>query len=78
MVMDAPFGYLGTEYQRGVSQKIPTLADQVVVLVTEPQWEAEVREHLERTAGRQYYLEYHDPEEEPEIEYEYTEIRVEE
>jgi len=78
MVMDAPFGYLGTEYQRGVSQQIPTLADQVVVLVTEPQWEAEVKEHLERTAGRQYYLEYHDPEEEEDIEYEYTEIRVEE
>jgi len=78
MVMDAPFGYLGTEYQRGVSQQIPTLADQVVVLVTEPQWEAEVKEHLERTAGRQYYLEYHDPEEEVDIEYEYTEIRVEE
>jgi DNA sulfur modification protein DndD len=78
MVMDAPFGYLGTEYQRGVSQQIPTLADQVVVLVTEPQWEAEVKEHLERTAGRQYYLEYHDPEEEEGIEYEYTEIRVEE
>jgi DNA sulfur modification protein DndD len=78
MVMDAPFGYLGTEYQRGVSQQIPTLADQVVVLVTEPQWEAEVKEHLERTAGRQYYLEYHDPDEEEDIEYEYTEIRVEE
>lgn len=78
MVMDAPFGYLGTEYQRGVSQKIPTLSDQVVVLVTEPQWEAEVREHLERTAGRQYYLEYHDPEKEEDVEYEYTEIRVEE
>ncbi len=78
MVMDAPFGYLGTEYQRGVSQQIPTLADQVVVLVTEPQWEAEVKEHLERTAGRQYYLEYHDPEEEENVEYEYTEIRVEE
>jgi|AntDeeMetagen134_2_1112570.scaffolds.fasta_scaffold00056_12 DNA sulfur modification protein DndD len=78
MVMDAPFGYLGTEYQRGVSQQIPTLADQVVVLVTEPQWEAEVKEHLERTAGKQYYLEYHDPDEEEEIEYEYTEIRVEE
>jgi DNA sulfur modification protein DndD len=77
MVMDAPFGYLGTEYQRGVSQKIPTLSDQVVVLVTEPQWEAEVKEHLQRTADRQYYLEYHNPEEEPDIEYEYTEIRVE-
>ena len=78
MVMDAPFGYLGTEYQRGVSQQIPTLADQVLVLVTEPQWEAEVKEHLERTAGKQYHLEYHDPEKEEDIEYEYTEIRVEE
>ena len=77
MVMDAPFGYLGTEYQRGVSRQIPTLADQVVVLVTEPQWEAEVKEHLERTAGRQYYLEYHDPEKEEDTEYEYTEIRME-
>lgn len=77
LVMDAPFGYLGTEYQRGVSQKIPILADQVVVLVTEPQWGAEVRNHLERKAGKQYYLEYHDPEKEENIEYEYTEIRRE-
>lgn len=77
LVMDAPFGYLGTDYQRGVSKKIPHLADQVVVLVTEPQWEAEVKHHLERHAGKQYYLEYHDPEEEENIEYEYTEIREE-
>jgi DNA sulfur modification protein DndD len=76
LVMDAPFGYLGTEYQRGVSKKIPHLADQVVVLVTEPQWEGEVKHHLEQHSGRQYYLEYHDPEEE-DIEYEYTEIREE-
>ena len=77
LVMDAPFGYLGTDYQRGVSQKIPTLTDQVIVLVTEPQWEAEVKGHLERVSGTQYYLEYHDPEEEEDIEYEYTEIRRE-
>jgi DNA sulfur modification protein DndD len=77
LVMDAPFGYLGTDYQRGVSKKIPKLADQVVVLVTEPQWEAEVKGNLERHAGSQYYLEYHDPEEEDDIKYEYTEIRRE-
>lgn len=77
LVMDAPFGYLGTDYQRGVSKKIPKLADQVVVLVTEPQWEAEVKGNLERHAGTQYYLEYHNPEEEDDIEYEYTEIRRE-
>ena len=74
LVMDAPFGYLGTEYQRSVSQKIPDLADQVIVLVTEPQWEAEVKKHLERRSGKQYYLKYHDPEEEEGVQYEYTEI----
>lgn len=78
LLMDAPFGYLGTEYQRGVSKRMPSLADQVVVLVTEPQWEAEVKDELSQYAGEQYYLKYYDPDEDENVEYEYTEIKREE
>lgn len=69
MLMDSPFGYLDPTYQRRVSQKLPEMADQVVVLVTESQWSDAVAGELADIAGQQYELQYHD-----EHEYEYTEI----
>jgi ATPase involved in DNA repair len=69
MLMDSPFGYLDPTYQRRVSQKLPEMAEQVVVLVTESQWSDAVAGELADIAGQRYKLQYHD-----EQKYEYTEI----
>lgn len=74
MIMDSPFGYLDPEYQKRVSSVLPEMAEQVVVLVTQSQWSDEVAGEMDAVAGERFYLEYHDPSEDPSAEYEYTEI----
>jgi len=74
MLMDSPFGYLDPTYQRRVSSMLPEMASQVIVLVTQSQWSEEVAGEMDAVAGVRYRLEYHDPREDPNVEYEYTEI----
>lgn len=74
MIMDSPFGYLDPEYQKRVSSMLPEMAEQVVVMVTQSQWTAEVAGEMDDVAGERYQLEYHDPTDDPSVEYEYTEI----
>jgi DNA sulfur modification protein DndD len=59
VVMDSPFGALDNEHRREISRIIPALADQVVVMVTDSQWDGPVAEEMEEIAGRQYRLRYH-------------------
>jgi DNA sulfur modification protein DndD len=63
MVMDSPFGQLGTYFREGVAQWIPSLAPQVVIFVSSTQYEGPVAEVLrkERRVGKRYYLCYHGP-----------------
>lgn len=58
VVMDSPFGALDNEHRRGVSRAIPRLAEQVVVMATDSQWEGPVREEMSSRIGQQYYLEH--------------------
>lgn len=74
MLMDSPFGYLDPTYQRRVSRMLPEMASQVIVLVTQSQWSEEVAGEMNDVAGERYKLQYHDPREDPSVEYEYTEI----
>lgn len=74
MIMDSPFGTLDPEYQQRVSSVLPEMAEQVVVMVTQSQWSAEVSGEMDQVAGNRYYLKYHNPSEEDSAEYEYTEI----
>ncbi len=61
IVMDSPFGSLDETYRRQVARSLPTLANQLVVLVSKTQWRGEVAEELARYLGRQYVLVYHSP-----------------
>jgi len=61
MVMDSPFGSLDETYRRQVARSLPTLANQLVVLVSKTQWRGEVAEELAPYLGRQYVLVYHSP-----------------
>ncbi len=56
IVMDSAFGNLGSDYRRGVAAAIPTLAPQVMVLVSETQWRVEVEQELNPRIGREYVL----------------------
>ena len=74
IIMDSPFGYLDKEYRKAVSEGIPKLAEQVIVLVTDTQWEGDVERAMKGRAGTIYQLKYYDPSKNPEIEHEYTKI----
>jgi len=63
LVMDSPFGSLGSTYLRQVTEHISVLADQVVVMVTNRQWKGEVEESLKARVGKSYILEYYSPKE---------------
>jgi len=59
LVMDSPFGSLEDDYRAKVAQWIPTLAHQVVVLVSKTQWRDEVERETRPRVGREYVLELH-------------------
>lgn len=76
IVMDSPFGYLDPEYQRKVSETMPKMSEQVIVLVTDSQWSDEVRGEMEEKIGKEYRLDYRDPRED-DVQYEQTKIKPE-
>lgn len=63
MVMDSPFGQLGTHFREGVAKWIPSLAPQVVIFASSTQYEGAVADVLKqsRRVGKRYYLSYHGP-----------------
>lgn len=63
MVMDSPFGSLDEIYRRQVARSLPTLANQLVVLLSKTQWRGEVAEEMAPYVGRQYVLTYRSPKE---------------
>lgn len=68
MVMDSPFGQLGDEFRAGISNWIPQLAPQVIILVSSSQYRGEVERELVQTGrvGKRYLLAYHAPTKRPE------------
>jgi DNA sulfur modification protein DndD len=58
IVMDSPFGALDNEHRAEVSQALPLLADQVIVLVTDSQWEGPVQTNMGPNVGAHYRLAY--------------------
>lgn len=58
IVMDSPFGALDNEHRGEVSRVLPMLADQVVVLVTDSQWEGPVQREMGPSVGAHYELDY--------------------
>jgi len=62
MVMDSPFGQL-SQFRPGVARWIPELAPQVIILVSNTQYEGAVDNELRRSRriGKRYILAYHGP-----------------
>jgi DNA sulfur modification protein DndD len=61
LVIDSAFGQLEPEYKRDVAKWLPTLAPQVIVLVSESQWKKEVEEELQSKIGYQWILQCSTP-----------------
>ncbi len=61
MVMDSPFGSLDEVYRRQVAKALPSLANQLVVLVTKTQWRGEVEQEMNHFIDKQYILVYFSP-----------------
>jgi len=59
LVMDSAFGSLEDEYRGKVAEWIPSLAHQVVILVSKTQWRMEVEEKVRPRIGKEYILELH-------------------
>jgi len=61
LVMDSPFGALEDDYRAKVAHWLPTLAHQVVVMVSKTQWRQEVEAAMRPKIGREYVLVLHTP-----------------
>lgn len=61
LVMDSPFGALDDDYREKVAASIPLLAEQVIMFVSNSQWEGRVKHACEGKVGKSYKLIYHSP-----------------
>ncbi len=67
VVMDSPFGSLDTTYRHQISEHIPAIADQVVVMLTKTQWLGPVEGSMKRRVGKSYILTYYTPRDDVEV-----------
>ena len=74
IVMDSPFGQLDPEHRKNVAQGIPELAPQVILMVADQQWIGDIDSTVRPKMGKEYFLKNHNPKNNHEIKYEYTEI----
>lgn len=56
LVMDSPFGALDEDYRFKVARKVSELADQVVIFVSNSQWQGDVKEACEGKVGSCFKL----------------------
>ncbi len=63
LVMDSPFGQLGDRFTRGIARLLPSMASQVIILVTAKQYKGAVEEELRKSGrvGKRYMLVYEAP-----------------
>lgn len=59
IVMDSPYGQLSGAYRAAVSRYIPEVADQVIVLVTDSQWEGAAASSLRDRVGASFVMKQH-------------------
>ncbi|WP_170130974.1 AAA family ATPase [Deinococcus yavapaiensis] len=59
LVMDTPFGRLSGDHLRAVASNLPALAPQLILFVTDREWDDASRAGLEPHTGKQYRLHFH-------------------
>ncbi|MBU7315377.1 AAA family ATPase [Paenibacillus oleatilyticus] len=73
IVMDSPFGSLDPDHQSRIAGGIPSLAHQIVVLVSSSQY-AGIEKKIRPYVGKEYKLNYFDPKKDASLKHEYTEL----
>lgn len=61
LVMDSPFGALDDDYREKVASCVSDMAEQVIVFVSNSQWQGKVKAACEPKMGKSYQLVYHSP-----------------
>jgi len=59
LVLDSPFGQLDGEHRRQVASVIPQLTPQVVLLLSDTQWDNWVEQEILPKVGREYLISYY-------------------
>jgi DNA sulfur modification protein DndD len=59
LVMDSPFGAMDPEYRALVAKSLPDLAEQVIILVSDSQWNGSVEIECTHRIGKAYTLDLH-------------------
>lgn len=72
IVMDSPFGSLDEVYRRHIAKIVPSLANQLIILVTKTQWRGEVETEIAPRIGKEYVLIYYSSK--PDCEQDYIEL----
>ena len=58
LVMDTPFGRLSRGHREAITQRIPEITDQLVILVTDEELHSQARENLVPRIGAEYLLDF--------------------
>jgi DNA sulfur modification protein DndD len=58
LVMDTPFGRLSGNHLAAVAESLPSLTKQLILFVTDREWDEASRTNIEPRAGRQYCLNF--------------------
>lgn len=58
LVMDTPFGRLSSHHRNSITERLPKLADQLILFVTDEELRDEARQNLEKHIGAEYRLEF--------------------
>jgi DNA sulfur modification protein DndD len=59
LVMDSPFGALDDDYRFKVAERVSNLADQVIIFVSNSQWNGNVKSACADRVGHSYRLIHH-------------------
>jgi len=59
LVMDSPFGALDDDYRYKVAERVSNLADQVIIFVSNSQWNGNVKDACASRVGNSYRLIHH-------------------
>ncbi len=58
LVMDTPFGRLSSHHRNSITERLPQLADQLILFVTDEELRDQARQNLEKVIGAEYRLEF--------------------
>ncbi len=61
IVMDSAYGPLDPEYREKIAEYIPSMSEQVVLMVSDSHWSGEIENKIRPRMGKEFSLVYHAP-----------------